>query len=74
MRKWEYLRLVVTYRGSFDTDEVNWVTANHADVLQPANISTFYDYLNKLGKDGWEMVNVFPINVGEVYHLKRPIS
>jgi len=63
MQQWEYLFIGLTITG--------WL-ANGQDIdPQPQNI---YQYLNQLGDQEWELVNVTvaPTTGGSIYAFKRP--
>lgn len=75
MQKWEYLRLTVNYRGK---DEVYYATSNGAEIFnkeEKSNSSDLQRYVEELGSQGWELVNVYQDSqLCEVYHFKRPLS
>jgi len=73
MQKWEYLRLLIHYTGSGSVDEVR---SNGRQVSINPNGIEASDYLNKLGGDGWELVNSIAQGnpAWEAIYLKRPIK
>ena len=78
MRKWEYLRVFV---NTNTLGRIVEVTANEEEIFRfSSEAQTFafnlFEYLSKLGKDGWEMVNALPWwdkNI-VLYIFKRPIE
>jgi hypothetical protein len=75
MQKWMYLRLAVNYRGE---NEVYSVTSNGIPIFtkgNKTNLKDLQDFIEKLGNEGWELVNVYQDSqLCEVYHFKRPIE
>jgi hypothetical protein len=71
MQKWEYLIL----RGSYYNEHI-YVYLNSVNVLSDVNEIDFLKYLNKLGNDGWEMVNYHEEEEHPMwsYHFKRPLE
>jgi hypothetical protein len=57
-------------------EKLNYVDANGHTVLSKVHHADLYEYKNKLGREGWELVNV-RINADgwyEFYDFKRPIE
>jgi hypothetical protein len=51
------------------------VYLNGEEALPESRISALYDFLNNLGKEGWEMVNfAFYLNKTAFYYFKRGIK
>ncbi|MHB8778028.1 MAG: hypothetical protein ACYC6R_09730 [Anaerolineales bacterium] len=77
MTKWEYLRLYVKYISYLDKDtgKVESIYSNGVIVFddrkKPIEI---HDYLNRLGNDRWELINVNNLSEVEIYHFKRPLE
>jgi hypothetical protein len=80
IQNWEYIRLGVSYSTRSITThdsvyELVDIYSNGIKILSQTKSLDLYDYLNKLGTEGWELVN---IHLGrgkfdEVYYLKRPV-
>ena len=80
IQNWEYIRLGVSYsaRSIITHDSVYELVdiySNGIKILSQTKSLDLYDYLNKIGTEGWELVN---IHLGrgkfdEVYYLKRPV-
>ena len=87
MNQWEYLRLGV----GWSTDEkvgVSKISANRKTVFdydtenqdkkkgEEKNLFNLIEYIDNLGKEGWELVNVFTWGNGwgEVYYFKRSLK
>jgi len=71
MKKWEYIEVTAPMRE--DNRSVR-IYVNGEETLQESKTSILYDFLNKLGKEGWEMVNfAFYPNKTAFYYFKRPI-
>ena len=72
MNKWEYIEVTAPMRE--DGKSVR-VYLNGEEALPESRSSALYDYLNKLGKDGWEMINFafFP-NRTAFYYFKRAVQ
>ena len=80
MQNWEYSRLGASYSARSITThdsvyELVDVYSNGVKILSQTKSLDLYDYLNKIGTEGWELVN---IHLGrgkfdEVYYLKRPV-
>ena len=77
MQKWEYLQLVYYGDGYDDADEQSTITIfiNNSEAVSKFKLSELHIYLNKLGRDGWEMVNFTPNteHAYPTYYFKRPI-
>ena len=72
MQKWEYVSIEIKYNGN----RVDYIESNGKEVLGKVLRADSYDYLNKLGKEGWEMVGA-GISSNEThgyYFFKRPIE
>ena len=69
MQKWEYLHVNV---GFTDVNHFATVKLNGKQTqLHPKwSQSDLFEYLNKLGKEGWEIVN----SEGFSYLFKRPLE
>lgn len=67
MQKFEYLKLEKWHRGGIN------VTVNSIRVLSEATDEDFHKYLNKLGNEGWEIIDYWRSNErpDEIYHFKR---
>ncbi len=67
MQKWEYLKVYLWTIG----DYVDRIAENDKTVVnvrkEKKPLSFFYDYINKLGDAGWELVSVD----GDNYYFKR---
>jgi hypothetical protein len=61
MQEWEYLTVVVSGNPRYKLD----VYSVNGEEMKDKTI--FLDYLNELGKQGWELV----VNRGDVYYFKR---
>lgn len=69
MQVWEYLEVTAPMRD--DTKSVR-IYVNGQEVISESKTSVLYDFLNKLGKEGWEMVNfAFYPNRTAFYYFKR---
>ena len=81
MQNWEYIRLGVSYSVRSITThdsvyELVDIYSNGIRLLSQTKSLALYDHLNKLGTEGWELVNVH-LGRGkfdEVYYLKRSIG
>lgn len=74
MTKWEYLRLYVRYSTSLDRDtgKAILIYSNGTVIFKDTkNPTLIHDYLNELGKDGWELVDVYNLPESDVFHFKR---
>ena len=68
MQKWEYTQLQVGYTSE------GFARLIHRDgkqVYSDKKGMLMTEYLNKLGRDGWEMINA---ENNEVFYFKRPIE
>ena len=78
MQKWEYLKFYVKYNRSSDEDfqltGKVWGYSNGAKILDDTTTSELFDYLNKLGEAGWELMNALfdTESRAEAYYFKRP--
>ena len=52
MQKWEYLFLITEKKG-----DTWYASAENGRRLNTNDPMTMYDYANKLGEDGWELVS-----------------
>ena len=69
MKKWEYIEVTAPMRD--DAQSVR-IYVNGEQVVPESKSSALYDYLNKLGQDGWEMVSFsFLQNRTAFYYFKR---
>lgn len=79
MQQWQYKRIVV-YFGKKDrpNDWIKYVFSNAHQVMENVDPAHFFDYLNKHGKEGWEMVDGSSYHDDsshvEIYFLKRSIE
>ena len=72
MKKWEYIEVTAPMRE--DGKSVR-IYLNGEEVLPESRTSVLYDYLNKLGNEGWEMINcAFYPNRTAFYYFKRPLK
>lgn len=70
MQKWEYLRLDITYTGDGATITPNYDSTRALAVTRPGVVA----YLNRLGRENWELVNAFSDGRLEIYFLKHAIE
>lgn len=74
MQKWEYLTIEIKFNGS----RVDYLESNGKDIprqVRGDDMKGAYDYLNKLGQDGWEMVGGGILsNSIRQHYFKRLIS
>jgi hypothetical protein len=69
MKKWEYIEVTAPMRD--DAQSVR-LYLNGEQVVPESKSSALYDYLNKLGEEGWEMVSfAFLPNRTAFYYFKR---
>jgi hypothetical protein len=69
MQEWEYLEVTAPMRD--DTQSVR-IYVNGQEAVSESKTSVLYDFLNKLGKEGWEMVSfAFYPNRTAFYYFKR---
>jgi len=72
MQEWEYLEVTAPMRE--DTKSVR-IYVNGEEAVSESRTFVLYDYLNKLGKEGWEMVNfAFYPNRTAFYYFKRAVQ
>ena len=72
MQKWEYIEITAPMR---DDGKAVRLYRNGTEAVPEALASSLYDYLNKLGNEGWELVNfAFYPNRTAFYYFKRPIE
>jgi hypothetical protein len=72
MKKWEYIEVTAPMR---DDGNAVRIYLNGVEVLPEAKHSALYDYFNKLGEEGWEMINfAFYPNKTAFYYFKRPVK
>jgi hypothetical protein len=72
MRKWEYTEGAVRY---FPDGQPDFISRNGVPVLFEQAPPDRHAYLNSLGQDGWELVNVYLAGGQmEIYHFKRPVD
>ena len=72
MKKWEYIEVTAPMRE--DGKSVR-VYLNGEEALPESRAAALYDYLNKLGKEGWELVSVaFYPNRTAFYYFKREVE
>lgn len=70
MKKWEYIEVTAPMR---DDGKSVRVYLNGTEALPESKSSALYEYLNRLGADGWEMINfAFYPNKTAFYYFKRP--
>jgi hypothetical protein len=72
MQEWEYIEVTAPLR---DDGKSVRVYLNGEEVLPESKTSVLYDFLNKLGREGWEMVGfAFYPNRTAFYYFKRPVQ
>jgi hypothetical protein len=71
MQKWEYLRLTVMFS---DNDKVKCVTGGGVTIFENVKMGVVLEYMDDLKSDGWEVVSVRPIELGETYELKKLVE
>ncbi len=72
MKKWEYIEVTAPMR---DDNKSVRIYLNGKEVQSESMTSALYDFLNKLGSEGWEMVNfAFYPNKTAFYYFKRAIK
>ena len=70
MKKWEYIEVTAPTR---DDGKSVRIYLNGIVALPESTSTALYEYLNKLGADGWEMINfAFYPNKTAFYYFKRP--
>ena len=80
MQKWEYLQLIVgvsqPYLRSGKPEQM--ASANGVSIMEGGEKFDVYNYLNNLGKEGWELVSTDANNSeywnGTTYYFKRPLK
>ena len=72
MKKWEYIEVTAPMR---DDNKSVRIYLNGKEVQSESAIAALYDFLNKLGSEGWEMVNfAFYPNKTAFYYFKRALK
>ena len=72
MQKWEYIEITAPMR---DDGKAVRLYRNGTEAVPEALAASLYDYLNKLGSEGWELVNfAFYPNRTVFYYFKRLIE
>lgn len=72
MQKWEYIEVTVPMRD--DTQAVR-IYLNGEQAIPESKPSVLYEFLNQLGRDGWEMINfAFYPNRTAFYYFKRAVE
>ncbi len=72
MKKWEYLEITAPLR---DDGKAVRIYRNGEEALPESMASALYEYLNKLGEEGWEMINfAFYPNRTAFYYFKRVVK
>jgi hypothetical protein len=72
MKKWEFIEVTAPMR---DDNKSVRIYLNGEEVLRESKSSALYDFLNKLGSEGWEMVNfAFYPNRTAFYYFKRTVK
>ena len=79
MRQWQYKRIVAYFANrSKPNDWIKYVFSNAHQVMESVDPALFFDYLNKQGKEGWEMVDGSSYyddsSHVEVYFFKRSME
>ena len=75
MQKWEYLKLDVQYpQGNIHNRKIESAHTNGESIFPMPDVKALRDYLNRLGNEGWELVNVIATGKGEGYTFKRLIE
>jgi hypothetical protein len=74
MQKWEYLSISVALNKQGD---ITLIFSNYLpDLRFPKRLKwpDFVEYLNELGEEGWEMVNVYlqKVENSPAFYFKRP--
>ncbi len=74
MQKWEYLNLWTQMDGNGILDKpIEKVhSINKQEVPNWKSGVAITDFLNSLGEQGWELINILPGMGGFQYTLKRP--
>ena len=72
MQKWEYIEVTAPMRD--DARSVR-IYLNGEEAVAESKTDALYDFLNKLGREGWEMVSfAFYPNKTAFYYFKRAIG
>ena len=72
MKKWEYIEVTAPMR---DDNQSVRIYLNGEQVIPESQKSVLYDFLSKLGREGWEMVNfAFYPNRTAFYYFKRAVK
>lgn len=66
MQKWEYLRVSIRMLNS----DRPLLEVNGKEIPFKGKLPEYLDYINKMGKEGWEMVSSENLS----YTFKRPIE
>ena len=81
MQKWECLRIAISFSFNENVSEtvpINYLSINGKAILdRKTTRSGAYNYLNQLGKDGWELVSANYTRDRdklELYYFKRPVE
>jgi hypothetical protein len=79
MQQWQYKRIVVHFgKKNTPNDWIKYAFSNARQVMEDVDAAYFFEYLNKQGKEGWEMVDGSSYSNDsshvEVYFLKRSIE
>ena len=68
MQQWEYLILTVTFG---DNDIVKSVTRGCPKIFENVKMSVVLEYMDALKSEGWEVMNLCPMELGESYPFKK---
>jgi hypothetical protein len=72
MKKWEYIEVTAPMR---DDNQSVRIYLNGEQAVPESQASALYDFLNKLGREGWEMINfAFYPNKTAFYYFKRAVK
>ena len=72
MKNWEYIEVTAPMR---EDGKAVRIYLNGVEAMPESNTYMLYDYLNKLGSEGWEMINfAFYPNRTAFYYFKRPVK
>lgn len=72
MKKWEYCEVTAPMRE--DAKSVR-IYVNGEEAVPESRTVVLYDFLNKLGREGWEMISfAFYPNRTAFYYFKRAIK
>jgi len=70
MKKWEYIEVTAPTRGDGQSVQIY---LDGIEAVPESRLTALSDYLNKLGNEGWEMINFgFHPNSTRFYYFKRP--